>query len=418
MSKESVVLLSGVMIGIAGCWLYSFAKARKRTKSVPEPNPPGDKAISVSELEKKILIEEELSLLFELSEKIASIRDEYKIAKEIVDAANRFLNANTAALLLVDEDSQALRVRYAFGISLKEAEGYVIRKEESVSGWVWAKNEMAAVNDLAQNTWFKRLNKESYISGAFVSIPLSVQNEVVGVLTVADKKNGGAFKQDDVAFITNVARIAAISFHNLKLYRTLEKSYLDTITTLAVTLDARDPYTQRHSENVTFYAQSIAEAMGLSSRDKELIRHAGLLHDVGKIAVRDSVLLKEGPLSAEEFEQIKQHAPKGEEITKPLGFLQEASSLIRHHHERFDGKGYPDGLSGERIELGARILAVADTFDAMMTDRPYRKALTLEKAVEELIKCKSAQFDPYVVDCFMKALFEKPDIKQHMRRQP
>ncbi|MCM8820029.1 MAG: HD-GYP domain-containing protein, partial [Candidatus Omnitrophica bacterium] len=165
-----------------------------------------------------------------------------------------------------------------------------------------------------------------------------------------------------------------------------------------------------HSENVTRYSVAIAEEMKLPYKDIETIKQAALLHDIGKIGIRDEVLLKTAKLDEREYEQIKTHPLKAQQILESLSFLKDISAIIRHHHERFDGKGYPDGLSDVQIELGARIIAVADTFDAMTTDRPYRKALTLEEAIEELQKAKNTQLDPEIVDYFIKILKTNPEI--------
>jgi putative nucleotidyltransferase with HDIG domain len=210
--------------------------------------------------------------------------------------------------------------------------------------------------------------------------------------------------------LINVARIAAIAFQDSRLHEQIQEDYLKTMMTLAVILDARDPYTKRHSENVTRYSVAIAREMGFGSAQIETIRRSSLLHDIGKIGIRDDILLKPGKLSPEEFEQIKIHPLKSQEIVSSLPFLKEVALLVRHHHERFDGKGYPDGKSGEDIELGARIMAVSDSFDAMTTDRPYRKKLPLDQAVNELINCKGTQFDPKVVEHFISILKSNPKI--------
>jgi putative nucleotidyltransferase with HDIG domain len=243
-------------------------------------------------------------------------------------------------------------------------------------------------------------------------VPLVIQHEAVGVLEVSRKKNNQPFAHKDLALLENVARVVAIAIKNSRLLEDIQEGYLRTITTLALIIDARDPYTKRHSENVTRYSLSIADEMGLASDQKEILRRASLLHDIGKIAVRDEVLLKPGKLTDTEFEQIKTHSVWGEEIVKSLPFLKDVSVLVRHHHERYDGRGYPDGKKGPDIELGSRIMAVADTFDAMTTDRPYRKALTLTLASEELKRNKSTQFDPEAVDCFLKILEREPAIVQ------
>lgn len=179
---------------------------------------------------------------------------------------------------------------------------------------------------------------------------------------------------------------------------------LETIKALATALDARDHYTHGHSQQVTEYAVAIATDLMLSKEEIERIRDAGLLHDIGKIGISDAVLLKPGRLTDEEYEAIRQHPEIGKKILAPVRSLQDKIPLIYHHHERFDGSGYPEGLKAEQIPLGARILAVADAYQAMTSDRPYRKALPQEVAISELEKGKDRQFEAKLVDVFVAVL--------------
>jgi len=188
-----------------------------------------------------------------------------------------------------------------------------------------------------------------------------------------------------------------------KLYEELQATYLRTIKALAQAIDARDHYTHSHSQNVTKYAVMIAQEMKLPAKEIDEIQRACELHDLGKIGIHDYVLTKPGKLTPEEWEEVRIHSLKGAEILKPLGFLNGTIGLIQQHHERYDGKGYPYGLKGESIHLGARIMAVADAFDAMISERPYReKPFTKRKAIEEVKKNSGTQFDPQVVKAFLK----------------
>lgn len=201
-----------------------------------------------------------------------------------------------------------------------------------------------------------------------------------------------------------LARRIEESTKNLtKLYEDLKETYMRTIKALAHAIDARDHYTFSHSDNVTRYAEMIAKQMNIDMSYVEDIKDACQLHDLGKIGVHDSVLSKPGLLSPEEFEEIKLHSQKGAQILEPLKFLERVIDIVRHHHERWDGKGYPDGLKGEQIPLGARVMAVADSYDAMVSARPYRKVgLSKQEAIEEVKKNSGVQFDPKVVEAFLK----------------
>ncbi len=187
------------------------------------------------------------------------------------------------------------------------------------------------------------------------------------------------------------------------LYRKLQDTSISTIKALAKALDTRDHYTHSHSENVARYAVMIAQEMQLSNEEIGEIRNACELHDLGKIGVHDYILAKPGELTPEEWEEVKLHSLKSVEILKPLDFLDGVINLIHQHHERYDGKGYPDGLKGEEIKLGAKIIAVADAFDAMTSKRPYReRPFTKEEAIERIKENSGIQFDPKVVEAFLR----------------
>ena len=184
----------------------------------------------------------------------------------------------------------------------------------------------------------------------------------------------------------------------------LKKTYLDVIHALAFAIDEKDPYTHNHSKNVTRYAIAISREMGLSEGEIDIIGRASLLHDLGKIGTPDYILTKPGKLSPQEWEKIKLHPHKGAKILEPLEFLNAEAKLVLQHHERFDGKGYPKGIKGKSISLGARIIAIADSFDAMIRERSYRRALTNQEVITKLKKGAGMQFDPKVVDVLLKLL--------------
>jgi len=175
---------------------------------------------------------------------------------------------------------------------------------------------------------------------------------------------------------------------------------------LANVVEIKDQYTDQHLKRMAQYSERLAQLVGLSEAEQRIVRYGGILHDIGKVGISDVILLKPGKLTPEEYETIKTHAVLGEQIVRPMRFGEQVGPIVRGHHERWDGKGYPDGLSGHTIPLGARIVALCDTFDAMTSDRPYRKALPIHTAIEELKKYRGAQFDPYLLDIFVSHLDE------------
>jgi putative nucleotidyltransferase with HDIG domain len=186
----------------------------------------------------------------------------------------------------------------------------------------------------------------------------------------------------------------------------LNHAYIQTIRALAEAVDAKDSYTRGHSERVGVYASKVARQMGLPKERIERVYIAGLLHDVGKIGVRDAVITKPARLTDEEYDEIKQHPTIGAKILEPISFLRDVTPCVRHHHEWYDGsdRGYPDRLRGDRIPQGSRIILVADTVEAMTSDRPYRRGLPLDTVISELHKYSGSQFDPTCVDAMLRLL--------------
>ena len=191
-----------------------------------------------------------------------------------------------------------------------------------------------------------------------------------------------------------------------KAYETMNDNYMEMIHAMRLLVDARDVYTRGHSDRVAALAVKIARRMGMSEEDVRQIRLAGLFHDIGKVGVPDGVLLKAGKLTDEEFDVIKQHPEKGEKILEALSFFKSVAPVVRSHHERIDGKGYPDGLKGEEIPLESRVITISDAFDAMTSDRHYRKSKSVKEAVSEIEKNRGTQFDQKIADIFLKIVQE------------
>ncbi|MFT5699657.1 MAG: HD-GYP domain-containing protein (c-di-GMP phosphodiesterase class II) [Desulforhopalus sp.] len=212
------------------------------------------------------------------------------------------------------------------------------------------------------------------------------------------------YTDDSLRFYRTLTNHLSLSIKNALLFNRNRKNFIDTIEALAASIDARDAYTHFHSRNVTDYSVKIAKAMGFSDERIEQLSMACLLHDIGKIGVRDAVLLKPGKLSEEEFEEIKQHPVKAKKILSSVKELDHVAEIIIAHHERFDGKGYPYGLSGSEIPLEARIISIADSVDAMTTSRVYRPAMTKRSALKEVVRCSGTQFDPEIVP-YLENLF-------------
>jgi len=217
----------------------------------------------------------------------------------------------------------------------------------------------------------------------------------------------------DLAYTFNhmSRELAGIGGENSRLIGQLERGYLDTIRCLASAIDAKDPYTRGHSERVAALAVQIGQELGLEERLVTALRFAGTLHDIGKIGVPEQVLRKPGRLTPEETTLIRSHAVVGAEIVEGIDFLKAAEPGIRHHHERWDGKGYPDGLAGEAIPMVARIVNAADTWDACTSERPYQRAYSAPEVVEILARLRGTQIDPVVHDAVLRVVSRRRSLK-------
>ncbi|MDD2623304.1 MAG: HD domain-containing protein [Candidatus Riflebacteria bacterium] len=235
-----------------------------------------------------------------------------------------------------------------------------------------------------------------------LAMPLKTPDKLLGIIQVANKLNQGKYSSEDIDLLNILSSQLAFVIQNADLFSNLQKAYIDTLSALTGAIDAKDSYTRGHSERVTELSIKLAEECNVPSSEIENIKLGGLLHDIGKIGIPEAVLNKPGRLNDEEFNIIKSHPDLGLHILGKVEFLEHIVPIIRHHHERYDGKGYPGGLKGENIPLLARIVSVVDTFDAMTTNRPYRKALTIEESLVEIDRCSGSQFDPDIAAKFIK----------------
>jgi len=240
-----------------------------------------------------------------------------------------------------------------------------------------------------------------------ISLPVIIRGEIFGVLNILGNSNKG-FDDEDLALLDLLAERCALTVENLALYESMTSNLYDTLRALVNTLEARDPYSSQHSERVTQLSVAFAATLDLPQADLDCLQFAGALHDIGKVGIPDAILLKPGKLNPQEIEIIRTHPQIGERIVTPLGLLPAERTIILCHHERWDGMGYPCGLTGEQIPLLSRILSLADTFDALTSNRPYRRRWQLSDALQEIQNCAGTQFDPHLAAKFVHWLQEEP----------
>lgn len=340
-----------------------------------------------SELFKRL---QKIAILQSISAELDSLTDNNEIYEKIVEMVSKLLMVKEVSFGIVENSS--LKIKKALGV--REC-------DVSIPGSIFENVIMKKDYYIAQ---FGEMNPHTGtpLSSQFLSIPLNINNDIFGVLNISGKADGTAFTDDDVSIALTFAKKTAQKIENNALYEVSYNNLINTLKALIISIEARDSYTKQHSERVTVYASEIADVMNLSQEDKDVIMFGGYLHDIGKIGVRDTVLLKSGKLTEEEMAEIRLHTIIGDNIIAPLKFFPNERKLIRYHHEFVDGTGYPDGLAGQEIPIIARILAVADTYDAMTSSRPYRTARSHEFAIEELKRCSNQQFDSDVVRAFLQ----------------
>jgi response regulator RpfG family c-di-GMP phosphodiesterase len=223
----------------------------------------------------------------------------------------------------------------------------------------------------------------------------------MGILCMARDLRAGAFLPDEKALLLGYAQTTAVALQKIVLREHLEKNLIDTISSFVIALESKDPYLKGHSARVSLYSGELAKVMGMPPGDVVMYSRAGMLHDLGKLVILDNILRKPRQLTEEEFELIRSHPVVGDKILRPLRFLSCEARAVRHHHERYDGKGYPDGIKGEAIPLIARVVTVADAFDAMTSNRPYRSKRPVEAALNEIARNAGTQFDPVIAEAFV-----------------
>jgi HD-GYP domain-containing protein (c-di-GMP phosphodiesterase class II) len=351
------------------------------------------------ELSRKV---KELTSLSEVTQAISNSLDTETVLSAIVDTINKVMGFEICSIKLLDRETDSLSIEMSRGLGEEYMDKGPTPIGQGISGLAAKMCKPIIVNDLetdqrvSQDHVLRKLGVKSV-----VSIPLITKQSVMGVLNLYSKEKH-EFTEDEMRLLWIFANQAAGAIENARLYDSLRDSYLNTIQALSMAIDAKDKYTHGHSKRVSDFSVAIGTKLGLTREKLDLLKYASDLHDIGKIGISEVIISKEGKLTVDEYEIIKTHPLVGETIIEPVPFLQEAKKIIRYHHERYDGYGYPDGLLGEEIPLLARIIHIADAFDAMTSDRPYRKALLPESAVNEIKKHSGTQFDPKVVEAFLQ----------------
>jgi len=388
---------------------------RTGTIEASEQNEIGDLARAFNrithELERKVdELESSRQLVKRLLSRIGTAIISYEgidqILNLIVENTVVAVEAELGSLMLLDGEQQELYVKTTWSKNGELPQNSCrVKMGEGVVGWVVRERRSMRGKDQAQAAGF--VPHGDVADRPLLCVPLKLRDQAIGAMTVLRASGAPGFVEDDEALLESIGSQVAVAIENYRLNLDVERTYLETIMALALAVEAKDPYSAGHSKRVGFYATQLGQALGVDQETLRVLNDAGILHDIGKIGIRDEILLKPSALTPAERKIMEQHPIIGEAIVKPVRSLAKVVTLVRYHHERFDGAGYPFHLKGEDIPLAARILSVADTYDSMVTDRPYRKRLTLEQAKVELKQSAGTQHDPVVVEAFLRVLTER-----------
>ncbi len=423
---ENLVIICIVVSGVFGYLLVrktarSILNVIKRAKSISEGKV-GGKVSEMHQDELRDLARAFNKITSDLERKIAELESSRKLTKEmfqkigyavtsgqqldtllsiIIQSMAKVLNAEGSLIALYNKNDGKLYIKDYFGPQKNLSNHIRLPDDKGVIGLV-IKNakpmmlEKAGIDSLSEDELIRYNN--------ISCIPIMTKGKVIGVLAVIDQKEPEQVMAESLPLLENISGQIATSIGNFELNKDIEKTYYETLITLARVVEAKDHYTKGHVERVATYVEKMAERLKLDDESKKVLMGGAILHDLGKVGVSDSILKKEGIFTPEEREIMKQHTIIGESILKPLRSMEKLSKLVRHHHELYDGSGYPDGLKGEAIPILSRILTIADIYDALTTARPYRKADSKESVLDTLKSYAGNKLDPKLVDVFIELM--------------
>lgn len=336
------------------------------------------------ELQRKI---KELTTMYHISNKFNSLSIFDDVYEKMITMVKEILDVRSCGYYIVDSDNREL----------------ILYKGLSGDGGIIDEPKIFMTEEFFNDA---QALKKHVVKDNKIFLPLIIKNECIGFI-MADCRNGttnGHLMESNVFFLKLVADKASTQIENKMLYESLFESVIHTLKSLIAAINKRDLYTEGHCKRVTEMSMVLAEKIGLADYERDVIRVVGPIHDLGKIGIPDAILLKPGKLTDEEYALMKGHSMYGEQIMNRFEILAKEAMIIRHHHERYDGRGYPDALRGSEIPVCSRVLAVCDTYDAMATNRPYRNALVVREILDEIERCKGSQFDPDIADSFIDIL--------------
>lgn len=353
-------------------------------------------------------------ILSEVSRAVGSSLDLEEVVDMVLRESMKTLRADNASLFLYDEDLRHLVLVKARGFNTDEdANIKLLGSWEVINEELVTRKRSIIANDVHSNKVFRSRSLPFYGEHlpvrSFLAVPLIKDSVVIGALIIGNRhRPGHKFTRDDEKLLAALSNHVAVALKNAQLYQRLRDLFLSTVMALVRAMEAKDRYTGGHSERVMKYSVAIGKEMGLDDEELENLRLASVLHDIGKIGVKDNILFKAGRLTIRQRHSIEKHSQMGKMI---VGAIKDSDKIvpgIAEHHERFDGSGYPSHLKGESISLQARIIAVADVYDALATNRPYKDKFETQKVYSEIVNNSGTKFDPQVVKAFTRSFSKYP----------
>lgn len=356
-----------------------------------------------------------LNLLNRICRNVRSVEQELPVISNITEMTRYALNTSASSLFLLDEENKELLYNFSDGPLGKQFRRLQMNEQLGIGGWVLQHGKPLIIRDVNKDERFSKFKDEviGLVTRSIICAPLVIQGAVVGVIEVLNKLDGNDFEDHDLLTLVRLANNVSLTIENVRLNESLLYSYKDSVQKLVSLLDVRENTASKHSRRVTEYALIGAARLSLSEKETKTIEYAAILHDIGLLSIPGSILNKRDTLTQEEWNLIHKHPVIGSNLLRGIPSLNQVSKLILYHHERYDGKGYPCGLKGENIPIGARLIAVADAFDSMTVKHSYRAAFSKKDALAELGRCTGSQFCPAAVKAFFLGFIKShPFVRQ------
>lgn len=361
----------------------------------------------IEEIVKKVKEENRtLKTLLKVSQSLSSSLEIEEVLYRAMEHVEKVCRAEASSIWEIDPEKRELFFRIVRGEHGGKIKKMRLKIGEGIAGYVAKTKRPLMVNDVKRSPYWEDTfdSESSFQSRSILAVPLLIGRRIIGVIEILNKKDGKGFNQRDKESLLALSGPIAIALDNARLYEERKELFVQTSFALALAIEKRDPYTGGHTKRVLDYSLQIGKVMGLRGKELEGLKISAILHDIGKIGIPDSILAKPDSLTEKEFKKIQEHPVIGAEILRGIRGMERIVNAIKYHHERWDGKGYPENLKGEEIPLWARIISVADAFDALTTSRPYRGRVNEKDALEEIEKNMGKQFCPYCVEAFLKVM--------------